>query len=73
MRMDRELAGTIAGFVATAPMTVAMMALHKALPPEDRRRPYRLTAVGASNLAQQLRDLSAFAQRGLSQLGKTEP
>ena len=36
MRMDRELAGTIAGFVATAPMTVAMMALHKALPPEDQ-------------------------------------
>ncbi len=43
------------------------------LPPEDRRRPYRLTAVGASNLADHLRGLSEFAQRGLRQLGKTSP
>jgi DNA-binding PadR family transcriptional regulator len=47
--------------------------LIEALALEDRRRPYRLTAVGATNLAQQLRDLSAFAQRGLAQLGKPEP
>ncbi len=47
--------------------------LIEALTPEERRRPYRLTAVGATNLAQQLRDLSAFAQRGLSQLGEPEP
>ena len=47
--------------------------LIEALPLDDRRRPYRLTAVGASNLAEQLRDLSTFAQRGLAQLGKTKP
>jgi DNA-binding PadR family transcriptional regulator len=47
--------------------------LIEALPPEDRRRPYRLTAVGASDLAEQLRDLTTFAQRGLAQLGKTKP
>ena len=43
--------------------------LIEALPPEDRRRPYRLTAVGATNLTEQLRGLSAFAQHGLRQLG----
>ena len=43
------------------------------LPPVDRRRPYRLTAVGATLLAEQLRGLSAFAQQGLRQLGETEP
>jgi DNA-binding PadR family transcriptional regulator len=43
------------------------------LPAVDRRRPYRLTAIGASNLAEQLRGLSEFAQKGLRQLGKTSP
>jgi DNA-binding PadR family transcriptional regulator len=43
------------------------------MPPIDRRRPYRLTAVGASNLAEQLRGLSEFAQQGLRQLGQTGP
>jgi DNA-binding PadR family transcriptional regulator len=43
------------------------------LPAEDRRRPYRLTAIGASNLAEQLRGLSAFAQKGLRQLGEDVP
>ena len=47
--------------------------LIEALPPEDRRRPYRLTAVGATNLTEQLRGLSAFARHGLRQLGQTEP
>ena len=42
--------------------------LIEALPPVDRRRPYRLTAVGAANLAEQLRGLSDFAQQGLRQL-----
>jgi DNA-binding PadR family transcriptional regulator len=41
------------------------------LPPIDRRRPYRLTAVGASTLAEQLQGLSAFARMGLRQLGKS--
>ena len=34
------------------------------LAPVDRRRPYRLTAVGATMLAEQLHGLSEFAQRG---------
>src|SRR6187431_2492617 len=41
------------------------------LPPVDRRRPYRLTAVGATNLAEQLRGLSKFAEMGLRHLGET--
>jgi DNA-binding PadR family transcriptional regulator len=43
------------------------------LTPVDRRRPYRLTAVGASTLAEQLRGLSQFAQQGLRQLGESPP
>jgi len=43
------------------------------LAPVDRRRPYRLTAVGESLLAEQLRGLSAFARQGLRQLGESEP
>ena len=45
--------------------------LIEALPPEDRRRPYRLTAVGASVLAEQLRDLAEFADLGLRRLGQS--
>jgi DNA-binding PadR family transcriptional regulator len=45
--------------------------LIEALPPVDRRRPYRLTAVGATMLADQLRQLSEFAQLGLRRLGET--
>ena len=37
--------------------------------PEDRRRPYRLTGVGARVLAEQLHDLAEFAQVGLRRLG----
>ena len=43
------------------------------LPPVDRRRPYRLTAIGASMLAEQLRGLSEFARQGLRQLNELEP
>ena len=46
--------------------------LIEALAPEERR-PYRLTAIGATNLTEQLRGLSAFARLGLRQLGQTEP
>ena len=45
--------------------------LIEALPPEDRRRPYRLTAVGASVLAEQLRDLARFAELGLNRLARS--
>jgi putative membrane protein len=34
--VQREFAGSIAGFLATAPMTVAMMAMHRALPHQDQ-------------------------------------
>jgi len=42
----------------------------EALPPVDRRRPYRLTALGATAVAEQLRELSAFAELGLRRLGQ---
>jgi DNA-binding PadR family transcriptional regulator len=45
--------------------------LIEALPLVDRRRPYRLTAVGAGVLAEQLRDLAAFAELGLKRLGRS--
>jgi uncharacterized membrane protein YagU involved in acid resistance len=34
--VQREFAGSIAGFLATAPMTVAMMAMHRALPDKHK-------------------------------------
>jgi DNA-binding PadR family transcriptional regulator len=43
----------------------------EALPPVDRRRPYRLTALGATTVAEQLRELSAFAELGLRRLGQS--
>ncbi len=42
--------------------------LIEALAPEDRRRPYRLTALGATVVREQLRDLEAFARLGLRRL-----
>ena len=42
--------------------------LIEALAPVDRRRPYRLTAQGATVLTEQLRDLAALAQLGLQRL-----
>jgi hypothetical protein len=34
--MNREMAGTIAGFLATGPMTLAMNAMYRELPPEHK-------------------------------------
>ena len=45
--------------------------LVEALAPVDRRRPYRLTGVGAGVLGDQLRELSDFAKLGLRRLGET--
>ncbi len=45
--------------------------LIEALTPVDRRRPYRLTGLGATVLSDQLRELSEFAQLGLRRLGQT--
>jgi DNA-binding PadR family transcriptional regulator len=44
--------------------------LIEALEPEDRRRPYRLTALGATTLQVQLDHLRVFAQAGLKRLGR---
>jgi DNA-binding PadR family transcriptional regulator len=46
--------------------------LIEALAPVERRRPYRLTGLGASVLREQLADLAAFARLGLQRLG-TDP
>lgn len=45
--------------------------LIEALAPVERRRPYRLTGVGATVLADQLRELAEFADLGLRRLGQT--
>ena len=45
--------------------------LIEALPPVDRRRPYRLTGLGVRVLGVQLRELSEFTQLGLRRLGET--
>jgi DNA-binding PadR family transcriptional regulator len=44
--------------------------LIEALPPVDRRRPYRLTGIGATILQEQLQQLSEFAELGLRRLGE---
>jgi len=46
--------------------------LIEALAPEDRRRPYRLTALGATTLAAQLDGLAGFARTGLQRLGRAQ-
>jgi DNA-binding PadR family transcriptional regulator len=40
----------------------------RALPGEDRRRPYEITATGAAVLAERLRVMQGFARRGLASL-----
>ncbi|HEX2142121.1 MAG TPA: PadR family transcriptional regulator, partial [Candidatus Limnocylindria bacterium] len=42
------------------------------LPAEDRRRPYRLTSVGADALEVQLAELSRFVQLGRRRLRQAE-
>ena len=44
--------------------------LIEALPPEERRRPYRLTGLGATTLRAQLEGLETFARTGLRRLGR---
>jgi DNA-binding PadR family transcriptional regulator len=45
--------------------------LIEGLEPEDRRRPYRLTALGAQTLEAQLRGLSGFVATGLARVEET--
>jgi len=42
--------------------------LIEALEPEERRRPYRLTGLGATTLQAQLESLSGFVRTGLGRL-----
>jgi DNA-binding PadR family transcriptional regulator len=42
--------------------------LIEALEPEERRRPYRLTALGATTLQAQLIQLNSFVRTGLGRL-----
>ena len=62
-----------AGTLYAALVRLEEQGLIEPMAPVDRRRPYRLTAVGATTLAEQLRGLSAFAQQGLRQLGENQP
>jgi DNA-binding PadR family transcriptional regulator len=62
-----------AGTLYAALVRLEEQGLVEPMAPIDRRRPYRLTAVGAANLAEQLRGLSKFAQQGLRQLGESRP
>jgi DNA-binding PadR family transcriptional regulator len=43
--------------------------LVEALPTEDRRRPYRLTSLGAATLRERLETISNVARIGLARLG----
>ena len=56
--------GTLYGALAR----LEQRGLIEALPPEDRRRPYRLTAQGATTLRAQLAALAGFAREGLRRL-----
>lgn len=47
--------------------------LIEALEPEDRRRPYRLTALGATTLQAQLDQLQGFVRTGLTRLERNTP
>jgi DNA-binding PadR family transcriptional regulator len=62
-----------AGTLYAALARLEEQGLIEPMAPVDRRRPYRLTAVGASSLAEQLRGLSEYAQKGLRHLGQTRP
>jgi DNA-binding PadR family transcriptional regulator len=44
--------------------------LVEALEPEERRRPYRLTALGATTLQAQLMQLNSFVRTGLGRLDR---
>jgi len=46
--------------------------LIEAMEPVERRRPYRLTGVGATVLKEQLANLEAFARLGLRRLGTNQ-
>ena len=56
--------GTLYGALAR----LERRSLIEALEPEDRRRPYRLTGLGATTLQAQLESLQGFVRTGLARL-----
>lgn len=56
--------GTLYGAIAR----LETQGLIEPLPPEERRRPYRLTTAGVAFLREQLAGLETFAQMGLQRL-----
>jgi DNA-binding PadR family transcriptional regulator len=61
--------GTLYGALAR----LEQRGLIEALAPEERRRPYRLTGLGATTLQTQLAGLAGFAKAGLERVGGTAP
>ena len=47
--------------------------LIEALPPEDRRRPYRLTPLGSATLETQLEQMQGFTRTALQRLRRAGP
>lgn len=47
--------------------------LIEALAPEERRRPYRITGLGATTLRAQLEQMSGFARTAMRRLEETRP
>ncbi|MBA3234497.1 MAG: PadR family transcriptional regulator [Chloroflexi bacterium] len=47
--------------------------LIEALEPEERRRPYRITGLGATTVRAQLEQMSGFARTAMRRLGETRP
>ena len=60
--------GTLYGVLAR----LEARGLIEALPADDRRRPYRLTADGSAALEQELQQLQAVTRQGLSRLRVAE-
>jgi DNA-binding PadR family transcriptional regulator len=61
--------GTLYGALAR----LEQRGLIEALEPDQRRRPYRLTPLGASTLKTQLDGLAGFARAGLKRLREDAP
>jgi DNA-binding PadR family transcriptional regulator len=60
--------GTLYGVLAR----LESRGLIEALPTDDRRRPYRLTAAGATALERELQELQAVTRQGLDRLRVAE-
>jgi DNA-binding PadR family transcriptional regulator len=61
--------GTLYGALAR----LEQRGLIEALPPVERRRPYRLTGLGVTTLRAQLDGLAGFARTGLERLREAAP